>query len=86
MHAYGKLTCSPLSYLLCSDSENIQYFHHYLNDDILHRRRWWDLGVGLQAFEEVLDTFKDIDQGILRCIDILDRLTSFDFKLGSRET
>ena len=41
-----------------------------------------DLGICLQTFEKVLDTFKDVDQGLLRCIDILNRLTSFDVKLG----
>ena len=84
MHAYGKLTCSSLSYLFCSDSENIQHFRHNLHDNVCHCRRWWDLRIRLQAFEEVLDTFKDVDHGVLRCVDILDRLTSFDVNLYLR--
>ena len=40
-----------------------------------------DLGICLQTFEKVLDTFEDVDQGLLRCIDILNRLTGV--KLGS---
>ena len=84
IHAYGKLTRSSLSYLLCSDSENIQYFHHNLHDDVRHCRRRWDLRIRLQTFEEVLDALKNVDEGVLRCFDILDRLTSSDVKIGSR--
>ena len=78
----GKLTGSPLFYLLCGDSENIQNFHHYLHDDIGHRLVWSDLRIPLQTFEKVLDTFENVDQGLLRRVDILNRLTSFDVKLG----
>ena len=81
MQAPGKLTRSSLSYLLCSDSENIQYFNHYLNNDVRHRRRWWNLGICLQAFEKVLDPFEDVDQGILYCTDILSRLLRLNVKL-----
>ena len=81
MHAHRELTFSSLSYLTCSDSEDIQYFYHYLHDDARHCRRWWDLRICLQAFEEVLDTFKDVNQGLLRCADVLNRLTNFDVNL-----
>ena len=46
----GKLTCSSLFYLLCRNSKDIEYFNHYLHDDVRHRRRWLNLGIGLQAF------------------------------------
>jgi hypothetical protein len=82
MQAYRKLTRSPLSYLLCSDSKNIQYFHHYFDDDVRHCGGRWNLRIGLQTFEKVLDPLKDVDQGLLRCIDILNRLSSLDVKLG----
>jgi hypothetical protein len=74
MKAYEKLTRSSLPYLLCRDSENIQYFHHNLHDDVRHRRGWWNLRIRLEAFEKVLYSFKDVDQGLLRCTDILGRL------------
>ena len=80
MQVPGKPTRSPLLYLLCRDSENIQYFHHYLNDDVCHCRGWWNLRVRLQAFEKVLDTSKDVDQCVLRCTDILSRLMNVDGK------
>ena len=64
MHAYGKLTCSPLFYLLRRDAQNIQDFHHYLDDDICHCLAWLDLHIRLQPFEKVLDTFQDVDQGL----------------------
>ena len=57
----GKLTGSPLFYLLCGDSENIQNFHHYLHDDIGHRLVWSDLRIPLQTFEKVLDTSENAD-------------------------
>ena len=86
MQAPGKLTRSSLSYLLCSDSENIQYFNHYLNNDVRHRRRWWNLGICLQAFEKVFDPFEDVDQGVLGCTDILGRLMSVDLNSIRKDT
>ena len=81
-NAYGELTCSSLFYLLRRDSENIQNFHHYLHDDIRHCLVWSDLRIRLETSEKVLDTFKNVDQGLLRCIHILNCLKSFDVKLG----
>jgi hypothetical protein len=81
---YGKLTCSSLFYLLCRDTQDIQYFHHYLNNDVCHSLAWFDLRISLQTFEKVLDPLKDVDQGLLRCIDILNCLASFVVKLGLR--
>ena len=82
--AYWELTSSSLLYLLRSDSKNIQYFHHYLDDDVGHRLAWSDLGICLQTFEKVLDTLKDVNQSVLRCTDVLNRLTGFYINLGLR--
>ena len=76
-----KLTRSSLLYLFCSDSENIQNFHHYLHDNVRHCRGWWNLRICLQALEEVLDPFKDVDQDLSRCTDVLNRLMRVDVKL-----
>jgi hypothetical protein len=65
-------------------AQDIQYFHHYLNDDVRHCLGWSNLRIGLQTFEKVLDPLKDVDKCLLRCIDILNRLTSIDVKLGLR--
>jgi hypothetical protein len=71
MQGYGKLTRSSLFYLLCRNSQDIQYFDHYLHDDVRHRRAWSNLGIGLQASEKVLDALKDVDQGLLAAITSL---------------
>ena len=72
-----KLTRSSLLYLLCRDSEDIEYFNHYLHDDVRHRHGWWNFGIRLEAFEEVLNALKDVDEGLLGCTNILSRLRSF---------
>ena len=87
MQAYrniGKLTRSSLSYLFSRDGENIEYFHHYLNDDVRHRRSRWNLRVRFEAFEKVLNTFKDIDQCVLRRTDVLGCLMNVDVNLESQ--
>ena len=71
-----KLTYSSLFYLLCRNSEDIQYFDHYLHDDVCHRRGWWNFGIGLEAFEEVLDALKDVYQCLSGCTNVLCRLRS----------
>ena len=82
IQGYGKLTCSSLFYLLCRYSKDIEYFNHYLHDDVRHCRRWWDLGTGLEAFEKVLDPLKDVDEDLLGCTNVLTRLRSFSVKFG----
>ena len=84
MQGSWKLTCSPLFYLLCCNSENVEHFNHYLHDDVRHCRGCWDFCVGLEPFEEVLDTLKDVDEGLLSCINILNRLRSFGSSSASR--
>ena len=84
MHAYGKLTCLPLFYLLRRDAQDIQDFHHDLDDDICHCLAWLDLRIRLQLFEKVLETFRYVDQGLLRRIYVINCLTCFDVKLGLR--
>ena len=73
-------------YLLCRDSENIQNFHHYRHDNVRHCIAWFDLRIRLQTFEEVLDTFENVDQGLLPRVDILNRLTSFDVNFACKGT
>jgi hypothetical protein len=59
-------------YLLRRSTQDILDFDHYLHDDVV------------KIMVEVLNTFKGVDQGLLRCIDILSCLTRFDIKLGLR--
>ena len=37
-----------------------------------------------RRLKKILDTFKDVYQGLLCCVDILNCLTNFDVKLGLR--
>ncbi len=76
IQGYGKLTCSSLFYLLCRYSKDIEYFNHYLHDDVRHCRRWWDLGTGLEAFEKVLDPLKDVDEDLF--LSIFRRFSELD--------
>ena len=75
MQRCWKPTCSSLSYLLCRNSEDVQYFNHYLHDDVRHRCGWRNFGIDLEAFEKVLNTLKDVDEGLLACTNVLSRLT-----------
>jgi hypothetical protein len=77
IHATCKLTCPSLFSLLCRNSKDIQYFNHYLDNDVRHRLGWWDFGVGLETFEEIFNTLKDVDQGLLGRTNILSRLWNF---------
>jgi hypothetical protein len=61
LQANCKLTCPSLFCLLCRNSKDIQYFNHYLYSYVCHRLGWWDFGVGLETFEEILNTLKDVD-------------------------
>jgi hypothetical protein len=65
------LTETPLFYLCCCKGEHREYFDHDLNDDIDHRslRRKRDLGINLEAFEEIADTVKDLNKSIIACTD-----------------
>jgi hypothetical protein len=81
LHRCPQLTFSSLFYLLCRDTKDVQYFHHYLHDDVRLGSAWSNLCISLQALEKVLDPFKDVDQGILRCNNILSRLTDLRVKL-----
>jgi hypothetical protein len=73
-----QLTESSGVHLLCRESEDRQHFNHYLNEYFGHRRCGRDLRVDLEASEEVFDTFKKIDQGIIASFDVLGRLSDPD--------
>ena len=81
---YQKLTRSSLFYLLRCNTQDIQYFHHYLHNDIRHRRAWSNLGIRLQSFEKVLDLLKDIYEYLLRRTNVFNRLTSFPNQFETR--
>ena len=67
-------TRSTLSHFLRSNCEDIQNFDHNLHDYVCHGARWRYCGIRLEALEEALDTFKEIDEGLLAGFDILGRL------------
>ena len=65
MEGSWMLTYLPLFCFLCRDSKDIEYFNHYLYNDIRHRCGWWNFGIGFETFEEILNTLKDVDEGLL---------------------
>jgi hypothetical protein len=73
-----QLTESSGVHLLCRESEDRQNLSHYLNENFGYCRCGRDLSVDLEASEEVFDTFKKIDQGIIASPDILGRLADPD--------
>jgi hypothetical protein len=73
-----ELTESSGLHLLCRESEDRQYLNHYLDKNFCHRRCGRDVSVDLEASEEVFDTFKKIDEGIMASFDVLGRLADPD--------
>ena len=73
-----RLTCSSLSDLLCRNSEDIEYFDHYLHDDVCHRLRWRNFGIGLETFEKGFNSLEYVDESLLGCTNILSRLRNFE--------
>jgi hypothetical protein len=74
LHSSRNLTCPSLFCLLRRNSKDIQYFNHYLYNDVCHRLGRWDFGVGLETFEKILNTLKDVDQDLLGRSNVLSRL------------
>ena len=67
-------TCSTLSHFLRRDREDVQHLDHYLYYDVRHRVCRRHGGISLEAFEEVLDAFEEIDERILTRFNVLSRL------------
>ena len=68
------LTSSALFNFLCRYREDTEDFHHDFHHDIHHFRRRWHLGVCFKMSDEILDMFKDIDEIVVTCANILGRL------------
>ena len=58
----------------CRKSKDSDYFRHYLDHHLGHRGSGRDLGIDIESSEKILDTFEDIDQGVVTCVYILGRL------------
>ena len=67
-------TRSTLSHFLRSNCEDVQHLDHDLHDYVRHCICWRYCGIRLEALEEVFDTFKEIDEGLLASFDIFGRL------------
>jgi hypothetical protein len=67
-------TRSSLSHFLRSNCEDVQHLDHDLHDYVRHCVCWRYCSIRLEPLEEVLDTFKEIDEGLLAGLDIFGRL------------
>ena len=63
------LTETPLLDIFRRQSQNGEYFDHYLNSHICHRSVAWDLRINTEASEEIADAFEKIDEGIIARTD-----------------
>jgi hypothetical protein len=73
---YGKdrLTEPSLIDLSGREGEDRQQFDHDLDYYFRHRGRRRNLGINHEASEEILDAFKDVDEGVIARPHILGRL------------
>jgi hypothetical protein len=55
--------------LFSCQGENRQYFDQYLDDDIDHCRIEWHLGINMEAFEEISDTFEEVNECVITCVN-----------------
>ena len=76
------LTRPALLYLLGRYRENQQDFNQYLSDDIHHLWGWRYFGIVFEAPEKVLYAFKDVDESVLACPDVLRCLRIVGVNLG----
>jgi hypothetical protein len=60
------------------EGKHAQHFDHYLNYRFCHRRKGLDLRIDLESSCEILDAFKDVDEGIITFPRVLGRLTQVD--------
>jgi hypothetical protein len=57
----------------------------YLDNDIGHRVCWRHFRIRFEAFEEVLDTLKEIGKGFFTRADVLGSLTDIDIENDSKK-
>ena len=60
------------------------YFDHYLDDHLSHRRSRRNVGINRESSEKVLDAFEDIDYVIVTCPHIFGRLAILDVTRSRR--
>ena len=82
---YELLTRTALPHLLRRNGQDSKDLSHNLCNDIRHCRSRRYLDVALKALEKVFDSFEDVDECILACLDILGHLGSVDVKIDPRK-
>jgi hypothetical protein len=76
-----------LLYLFGDHSERREQLHEYLDNHLSHPDCGRDLGINVEAKEEMLNRLEQIDQYIVAIINALDRLISFGvIEMRSKET
>ena len=79
------LTRTPVLYLLRRDGQDNNDLSHNICNNIRHFRVRRHLDVALKASEKVFDTFEDVNEGVLACLDILGCPGSVNMRIGSRK-
>ena len=79
------LTRPFLIYLFGHQGKRGQYFHHYFDGYLCHScGRRWDLGINIEADQEVFNRLEQINERIITRIDVLERLRRL-IEIGIRD-
>ena len=73
-YSKNSLTESTSADLFLRYSKYRNQLDHYLRDNIRHQRVQGDLGINMETFEEVSDTFKEFEQAVIARAYTISRL------------
>ena len=75
MRFCGARTESSPFYLLRGEGKHREQLHHDLNNDICHYASRWNVDIEVEAFKEVAQAFKEVEEGIVIRTDFAGSLT-----------
>ena len=61
----GAPTEPSLLYLLCRQSKHGKYFDHNFDDNVRHRRSWWDSRIYLKTLKEIPQAFEQFKESVV---------------------
>jgi hypothetical protein len=68
-------TESSALYLLCCEGKHREQFCHDLNDDVCQYFCRWNVDIDVEAFQEITQAFKEVEERIIARADFTGSLT-----------